>query len=239
MTHVLYFLQDLSTFAMPLLDSDMNQDSNNCDDADSFRPRSGSAGLRNLFRKKHKSGDESKSGSHGHSPVSPQSSSFKMKNFLDAFRPRSKSDVVSAHVPVPPKNHHPRNSVDLPPSTYNVVSEERSTHSKSAGHQTPMSALLRRGSDEKVTPIGPEEYIQMFRERAYSDPRPKERSTVLATRSRHVSTMLKLLLPASCITLDVAIICSNINFVCLHSYSYALLTYSFHHPFAFYHIPLI
>ncbi|KAL8596722.1 hypothetical protein ACOMHN_025772 [Nucella lapillus] len=90
---------DLSAFAMPLLDSDL-QDGIGAMDLDPAdgRPRS-SSGTSNfkLFggknRQRNKSGDES--GKNGASPTTTS----KVKSFFDTFRPRSKSDVSGLKKP--------------------------------------------------------------------------------------------------------------------------------------------
>ena len=91
--------QDLSAFAMPLLESDLQDGIGTMDlDSSDGRPRSssGSSGLK-LFggkgRQRNKSGDES--GKNGSSPTT----SSKVKSFFDTFRPRSKSDVSGLKKP--------------------------------------------------------------------------------------------------------------------------------------------
>ncbi|KAK7498359.1 hypothetical protein BaRGS_00010313, partial [Batillaria attramentaria] len=94
---------DLSAFAMPLLESDL-QDGIGTMDLDSDqrdgRPRSssGSSGLKGLItgknRQRNKSGDDPKQAG---SPTSGTTS--KVKSFFDTFRPRSKSDVSGLKKP--------------------------------------------------------------------------------------------------------------------------------------------
>ncbi|XP_076471198.1 uncharacterized protein LOC143301061 isoform X3 [Babylonia areolata] len=93
---------DLSAFAMPLLESDL-QDGIGAMDLDSAdgRPRSSSGASSNfkLFggkgRQRNKSGDESGS----KNGASPTTATSKMKSFFDTFRPRSKSDVSGLKKP--------------------------------------------------------------------------------------------------------------------------------------------
>ncbi|XP_052248719.1 5'-AMP-activated protein kinase subunit gamma-2-like isoform X3 [Dreissena polymorpha] len=93
--------QDLSAIAMPLMEHEGihamgHHNSMDSPDGTDFRNRSGSAGLKGLFSKdKHrkKSGDDTAKGTH-----SPSTSS-KMKNFFDAIRPRSKSDLSGVKKP--------------------------------------------------------------------------------------------------------------------------------------------
>lgn len=91
--------QDLSAFAMPLLESDL-QDGIGTMDFESdqhgqHRSSSTSSGIKGLIsgksRQRNRSGDDSKTGS-------PTTSS-KVKSFFDTFRPRSKSDVSGLKKP--------------------------------------------------------------------------------------------------------------------------------------------
>ncbi|XP_025093940.1 5'-AMP-activated protein kinase subunit gamma-2-like isoform X3 [Pomacea canaliculata] len=90
---------DLSAFAMPLLESDL-QDGIGTMDFESdqhgqHRSSSTSSGIKGLIsgksRQRNRSGDDSKTGS-------PTTSS-KVKSFFDTFRPRSKSDVSGLKKP--------------------------------------------------------------------------------------------------------------------------------------------
>ena len=96
-------LQDLSQFAMPLMEtggdsqSPMNPLMSSMDSVDGeFRPRSGSTGIRGLFsskdRHRKKSGEEN-------TKVNSPSTSSKVKNFFDSIRPRSKSDLSGIKKP--------------------------------------------------------------------------------------------------------------------------------------------
>jgi hypothetical protein len=108
-------LQDLSAFAMPLLESDL-QDGGMDVDVPEGRPRSSSGsqgGLKQFFgskaRQRNKSGerelDSSKGGTNGSSGAGggggkdDSKSSSKVKSFFDTFRPRSKSDVSGLKKP--------------------------------------------------------------------------------------------------------------------------------------------
>ena len=98
----LEYFQDLSAIAMPLMETDQSPQSpisplhSSMDNVDGeYRPRSGSTGKWSLFskdRSRKKSGDES---SKGNSP----STTSKVKNFFDAIRPRSKSDLSGVKKP--------------------------------------------------------------------------------------------------------------------------------------------
>ncbi|XP_023933008.1 5'-AMP-activated protein kinase subunit gamma isoform X4 [Lingula anatina] len=96
---------DLSSFAMPVLDQDALEPPGSSEE---FRPRSGSGGLKSLFRpnkirQRHKSGEVVGSGpnSASGSPKEKESGSgtSKVKTFFDAFRPRSKSDAAAMSRP--------------------------------------------------------------------------------------------------------------------------------------------
>ncbi|XP_041367495.1 5'-AMP-activated protein kinase subunit gamma-1-like isoform X3 [Gigantopelta aegis] len=124
---------DLSAFAMPLLDSDM--DGNAMDVDHEFRPRSGSTGLKGLFSSKSKqrkgSGDEGKINSPSQS---------KVKTFFDTFRPRSKSDV---------------SGMKKPGKKSASVSMDRSMDEVSLNSQVlGTSLMVPRGPNEPLTPMG-------------------------------------------------------------------------------------
>ena len=172
---------------MPLLESDLHHDGLSADNADSFRPRTGSGGIKNLIkfgRNRHKSGeplqvpDSNKNGPKGNSPPNPQNQGgpSRVRNFLDAFRPRSKSDVTTMS--------RPKKSPVQPAK----ISERRrrSSTSEDPPHlllskspppaPTPMSMILADGMGDdrynlnrnNMAPV----MMQQFRSRAYSDPKP-------------------------------------------------------------------
>lgn len=163
---------------MPLLDSDV-ADMNNTTAESEGRPRSGSSsstsgGIRNIFRKKHKSGDESRSSSRGSSPGTTPS---KVKNFFDVIRPRSKSD---GNPPVMPGKARRSSATEPPTITEGLEYTPQRNRSSSItpdqlrapGSYTPMSQLL---ADKASTSQ------DQFRHRAYSEPR-NATSTVLRAR---------------------------------------------------------
>lgn len=189
-------LQDLSSFAMPLLESETNDMATDVDG--NFRPRSGSGGIRNFFRKKHKSGDvESMKAS---ASASSTGKPAKSRNFLEAIRPRSKSDVAALQMGRPRTQ-----SVGLPMDTSEVRSRAEQefvlSKSPSGSVPTPMSALLSGDkSPSKPVPtqkeaapapgaVTPEMFVEMYRHRAYSDPRPRTnlRAAASAARAKKVS----------------------------------------------------
>ncbi|ELU10113.1 hypothetical protein CAPTEDRAFT_187276 [Capitella teleta] len=151
-----------------------------------FRSRSNSGGIRGLFKRRQKSGDVSGGGASPEtvSPVmspSQQGSSSKMKQFFEHIRPRSKSDATAMQ-------HMRRPHVDLP-----VSSQPKATNdSTSPGAATPMSAILAQRTrhlstvdDPKASSsIGPEHFLEMYRQRAYSDPRSSARMAALAARRK-------------------------------------------------------
>ena len=202
---VLSSLQDLSSFAMPLLDSDVNDVTMATDPDDSFRPRSGSGGIRNFFRKKHKSGgDDSRSSSRGSSPGTTPGS--KVKTFFDVIRPRSKSDAASA--PAPNSNAYPKlqmktrsGNVDFPETLYENDMRHRTGSASmsdrlSAGtpptrhslgsygnpQMTAMGQLLADSSPQGERCRNQAGFMDRFRSRAYSDPKPRS-SAAAAARS--------------------------------------------------------
>lgn len=178
---------------MPLLDSDLPEPTspkNEMAAADivdeEFRTRSGSGGFRNLFRKRQKSGDETKM----KSPLSSSGGS-KVRSFLDAFRPRSKSDVSSLNIPA---SRHRSSSAtseqDLcksksPPSVSPGFSKSLTTT------MTPMSNLLVENSVPNVQQsngndrVSAFSLVEKFRHRAYTDPKQKSRMAAIAARNAY------------------------------------------------------
>ena len=176
-----FYLQDLSAFAMPLLDTD-STDMNSAEDS---RPRSGSlgAGIRNIFRKKHKSGDDSIGSSRGSSPGSTPS---KVKSLFDGFRPRQPGQGGPGK---------PRRASAVDPPTIHEHESARTTRGRSSSVQstpqntpcvsppvTPMSQLLAE-NPIRAQPGPSSGYpIEHFRHRAYSEPK-NTTSSVLRARN--------------------------------------------------------
>ena len=176
---------------MPLLDSDLPEPTtpkNNMAAADivdeEFRTRSGSGGFRNLFRKRQKSGDEGKV----KSPV--PSSGSKVRSFLDAFRPRSKSDVASLNIP---GGRNRSSSVTSEQDLYTSKSPPPVSpgFSKSlTTTMTPMSNLLVENSVQMQQSNGTDRVtaltlVEKFRHRAYTDPKQKSRMAAIAARNAY------------------------------------------------------
>lgn len=150
MGYCFVYFQDLSAFAMPLLEPDVRDVANDFPEGD-FRPRAGSTGLRGLFsgkaRQRNKSGDETRE-SKGNSPSGGHSTSSKVKNFFDQFRPRSKSDLSG--VKKPGKKHsatsggnkmdHSMDETQLRDSLLNARMNEHGP--KPQGVSTPMGQIL-------------------------------------------------------------------------------------------------
>ncbi len=195
---LLVCLQDLSSFAMPHLDADDNMATEMDGD---FRGRSGSNSstgspgvFRGIFRKKSRSGDQetpmADSGSRGNSPSrgtpGTSSSSSKVKNFLESFRPRSKSDAQSNKHGA--KQSGPQKKISVPyPGPYGGAGgggDGRQRHVS-----TPMSRLLSVESSPtspsvlNKNALFPEDY----RNRAFSDPR----SSLQAARRAAASKVTK------------------------------------------------
>ena len=198
---------------MPLLDSDTTTLATDMEDG-GYRPRSGSGGLRNFFRKKHKSGDPE--GKHhnnyatGHSvsPTSPTAAAAaapgasskpnKKHPILDGLRPRSRTDVTHGASGLRPRTQ----SMDVPADYYTSGGPGRhhargdSAGGRSAHGTTPMSALLTEGgraqsggqAQQPEGTVTPEMFVEMYRYRAYSDPKPRStlRAAAMAARSKKV-----------------------------------------------------
>ncbi|XP_067650287.1 5'-AMP-activated protein kinase subunit gamma-1-like isoform X3 [Haliotis asinina] len=178
--------QDLSAFAMPLLDSDV-ADGSMMDVDQDFRPRAGSTGLKSLLggktRQRNKSGEDSKSGS-------PTTSS-KVKNFFDNFRPRSKSDV---------------SGMKKPGKKHAVTMERSMDESQLHAHGVTPTMLAPRGPADPISPMGQilegqmmdakgdrarhksgpstpvEQFMNKFRTRSNSDSRPRSPRKKLETQ---------------------------------------------------------
>lgn len=171
---------------MPLLDSDTTDakmSTNITEEQEEFRPRSGSAGIRNLFRKKHKSGTSDQKLSNSVDPTQAQQgpANSKMKNFFSdiLIRPRSKSDAAAMQPPHR-KISDQTPSIPVPQVTKPGLALDRSRHYSSSEQDnfrtppntptsTPMSNLLG-GIPPKSPAIA-----EMFRHRAYSDSKAKDR----------------------------------------------------------------
>ncbi|KAK2149256.1 hypothetical protein LSH36_458g00002 [Paralvinella palmiformis] len=183
---------------MPFLESDSPNTVTSMDVEDGCHPRTSSFGIRNIFRKRNKSGDSASGdprmpNSKGSTPSPVTTPNSKTKNFSwgSLSRPRSRSDA-SASRDVPPVGVHRKHSIseETVDSTKESLSHpDVRTHYGS--HPTPMSHLLsppasrtRHASECTNRSIGPEEFIEMYRSRAYSDPRPQNRSAALAAARR-------------------------------------------------------
>ncbi len=198
---------------MPFLDTDTTDTkSAPMEVSDNYRPRSGSFGLKNIFKKRHKSGDPtamaegrvdmnngdgSPQGSKDPSPASTPMTGKKKNSFLEAFRPRSRSDAASQVV-----LRHRSATIDtpMPVSGSSRNDPRRGEHdlnfakSPSTDNRlTPMSNLLSPNAKSKhisddrngrSSNFGPEDFIEMYRSRAYSDPRPRARAAALAAARR-------------------------------------------------------
>ncbi len=173
---------------MPLLDSDVNDVAmNNHDIDDGFRPRAsstGTSGIRNFFRKKHKSAEG------GGSPGSAAPGS-KVKNFFDNMRPRNKSGDNSNAVPKKRSgavDTHFLGKDDRRQRSQSVYERGLFQHiSSSPGYGTPMSQLLV--ADSNAVHPGQDGYtrnqllLDLQRARAYSDPKPRLRQAALQARN--------------------------------------------------------
>ena len=178
---------------MPLLDTDLpdptpprNNMSATAIVDEEFRARSGSGGFRNLFRKRQKSGgDETKL----KSPQPPSSSGgSKVRSFLEAFRPRSKSDVTSLNVPTAAGRHR-SSSVTSEQDVYDLSKTPPPVSpgfSKSLTNtMTPMSNLLVENSSQSngSERVSASALVEKFRHRAYTDPKQKSRMAAIAARN--------------------------------------------------------
>ena len=174
------FCQDLSAFAMPLLESDQ-QDGLGATpmdlDSTEGRPRSGSGSNFKLFggksRQRNKSGEESPAAAgknNGASPTSNTSTSSKMKSFFDTFRPRSKSDVSGLKKPGK-KNREAMGVSGL--------AMDRSMDESTLAHQGGAGVQYVPGFKSPVDPISPMGQIlegQMMGDAGGGDSRMRHKS---------------------------------------------------------------
>lgn len=123
---------------MPLLEPDVREVTTANELDSEFRPRAGSTGLRALFSSKNR--QRNKSGDQDNKSGSPSTGS-KMKNFLDAFRPRSKSDLSGVKKP---KKIGARleQSMDESHLTGTLVQSDQLKNSPRTQPVTPMCQIL-------------------------------------------------------------------------------------------------
>ena len=167
---------------MPLLESDVGRTP--LDMEDGYRPRTDSTGssgggIRNFFRKKHKSGDDAYTSSRGSSRGnSPGTTPSKMRNFLDVIRPKQKElNIPGAKGPDAMYESGRR------PRSISVQEEKLLMHQRSpppGPGPTPMSQLLNEASGGYNRN---QILMDMYRNRAYSDPKPRSRQAALAARN--------------------------------------------------------
>ena len=224
---------------MPLLDSEVDQNSS-MDVEDAFRPRAGSAGLKDFIfrRSRHKSSEVPGGGGGVNSPVNqrkhlnlnvsnasssppvaskkspsppvtrqppgqpPTTPTTKVKNFFSAIRPRSKSDAASMQ----PNHGRPRSKTldqeeriqnskvghGSPHSNHMMDPNQVSLKSPPGGTtSTPMSQIqaghlhssvsgLPGNQDSSGNALNPQEFVEAYRQRAYTDPKAKARAAAVA-----------------------------------------------------------
>lgn len=164
---------DLSAFAVPLMESDVKEMTPNNDLADGeYRPRSGSTGLRGLFSRKNRQRKQSGDDSNKTSP-----STSKVQNFLDNFRPRSKSDLSG--IKKPGKKVIP--TVKMDTSMDESTLRDLSTNmliDKTASN-TPMGQILEKqllspnNNSKQKHNSGNDSFMSRIRARSNSDSKAK------------------------------------------------------------------
>lgn len=205
-------MQDLSSFAMLLLESEVRDaDANNypsdmvCDGP--YQPANSPRGFRNFFRKRHKSVGSSggmESNHNGNCTVSAKedtvSSGSKIRNLFGPVRPRSKSEMNNFMMSVSAPKYGCRGDAER--TTFAMEVEDQNSGDGGYG-SVPKSPtylhnvyktserhmLARRSVSVRDSPIGPDEFLEMYRSRAYSDPRLPERPRMLRDRFRRVISM--------------------------------------------------
>lgn len=140
-----------------------------------FRPRSGSTGLRGLFSRK-KDRQRKHSGDTASKETSPSTS--KVQNFLDTFRPRSKSDLSG--IKKPGKKITPQ--VKMEESMDETQLRDALTNMQTDKHaNTPMGQILEK---QLLSPSGTnhvkqrhtsgnDSFMSRFRARSNSDSKAK------------------------------------------------------------------
>ncbi|XP_052804303.1 5'-AMP-activated protein kinase subunit gamma-2-like isoform X3 [Mya arenaria] len=175
--------QDLSAIAMPLMETDPSPQSpvgqyhGSADNVDGeFRQRSGSTGLKGLFSKdksRKKSGDES---GKGNSP----STSSKVKNFFDAIRPRSKSDLSGVKKPNKKMLQQARMDASMDEATLSALKSNDhfvSMPPTNGENPSPMARIIgdqlrvpnSRQRHASGPPTGVDQFHNRYRPRANSD----------------------------------------------------------------------
>ena len=176
---------------MPLLEDGQEMQT---DMEDGLRPRTSSTGggIRNFFRKKHKSGPGTPI-EDGRMAGSPTTGGSKVKNLFDSIRPRSKSD--SQHnTDVPRKRGSPQCRSPLTAQPVPITKQPATP--PSYNHGTPMSNLLISGSPQvHHQPFYHSQnqvLLDKFRHRAYSDPKPRAQHAALAARNAVLARQVSL-----------------------------------------------
>lgn len=194
--------QDLSSFAMLLLESEIRDaDANTyptdmvCDGP--YQPANSPRGFRNFFRKRHKSvgsGGGLESNHIGNCAGSTKgdvviSSGSKIRNLFGPVQPRSKSEMNSIMMSVSAPKNGCRGDAER--TTFSMEVEDQNSNSGDGGYgSVPKSPtylhnvyktperhhmLARRSVSVRDSPIGPGEFLEMYRSRAYSDTRLPDR----------------------------------------------------------------
>jgi len=184
---------------MLLLESEVRDaDANNypsdmvCDGP--YQPANSPRGFRNFFRKRHKSVGSSggiESNHIGNCPVSTKedavSSGSKIRNLFGPVRQRSKSEMNNIMMSVSAPKNGCRGDVER--TTFAMEVEDQNSGDGGYGsvpkspsylhnvYKTPERhhMLARRSVSVRDSPIGPDEFLEMYRSRAYSDPRLPDR----------------------------------------------------------------
>ena len=157
-----------------------------------YRPRAGSGGIKDFFRRRQKSGDDrSKVAGPGNGPVAPGNvEKSKMKQFMNVIRPRAKSDANTMQAGGRPRSRTVDEShdvrVDLDVMTKSPPSGATNTMmGRLQTHHVSMTSPEKATSDTDV--LRPEQFLAAFRERAYTDPRQRTRQAAAnAARKKQV-----------------------------------------------------
>lgn len=214
-------IQDLSSFAMLLLESEIRDaDANTyptdmvCDGP--YQPANSPRGFRNFFRKRHKSvgsGGGLESNHIGNCAGSTKgdvviSSGSKIRNLFGPVQPRSKSEMNSIMMSVSAPKNGCRGDAER--TTFSMEVEDQNSNSGDGGYgSVPKSPtylhnvyktperhhmLARRSVSVRDSPIGPGEFLEMYRSRAYSDTRlPDRPQGSLRDRYRRVIAIFSVL----------------------------------------------
>ena len=149
-----------------------------------YRPRSGSTGIRGLFSRKGR--QRKQSGDDSNKTTSPSTS--KVQNFLDTFRPRSKSDLSG--IKKPGKKVIPQVKMDTSMDESTLRDLSSNMQCDKPGPNTPMGQILEKQLLSPVNNVkqrhtsGNDSFMSRFRARSNSDSKARSPRKMLQKQVR-------------------------------------------------------